>query len=231
MAIKHRIDELYTAHPFYGSRTLTVLREAPFGPINRKRVQRSMREMGIAGIPPGPTLRKRLSAHRVYPYLVRGVSAQRPHHSWGCDITYIRLRHGWRYLVAISDWCSRYVVSWKLDDPLEITVGLAVIAEALQGATPEIWNTDQGSHFTSPQVTRLRTETGIQIRMDGKGRAIDTIFTERFWRSLKYEELYLADYATPREARQGIARYLTCYNVERPHQALEYRRPAELDRE
>jgi putative transposase len=228
VAIKHRIDELYTAHPFYGSRKLTVLLEPAFGPINRKRVQRYMREMGIASITPGPNLSKRLTEHRVYPYLLRGITAQRPNHIWGCDITYIRLRHGWLYLVAIIDWFSRYVISWMLDDTLEIGFVLDAITQARSIATPQIWNTDQGSQFTSPQVTQLLEAAGVQISMDGKGRALDNIFTERLWRSLKYEEVYLADYGAPREARDGIGRYLRFYNTERPHQALDYRRPAEL---
>jgi putative transposase len=228
VAIKHRLDELYTAHPFYGSRKLTVLLAPEFGPINRKRVQRYMREMGIAGIAPGPNLSKRLTEHRVYPYLLRNITAQRPNHIWGCDITYIRLRHGWLYLVAIIDWFSRYVISWMLDDTLEIAFVLDAITQARAIAIPQIWNTDQGSQFTSPQVTQLLEVAGVQISMDGKGRALDNIFTERLWRSLKYEEVYLADYATPREARDGIGRYLTFYNTERPHQALNYGYPAEL---
>lgn len=228
VAIKHRIDELYTAHPFYGSRKLTVLLQEQFGPINRKRVQRYMREMGIAGITPGPNLSKRLSEHRVYPYLLRGVRADAPNHIWGCDITYIRLRYGWLYLVAIIDWYSRFVVSWQLDETLELPFVLAAITQACATATPQIWNTDQGSHFTSPQVTEPLNAAGVQISMDGKGRATDNIFTERLWRSLKYEEVYLADYASPREAREGIARYFTFYNTERPHQALDYRRPLEV---
>lgn len=228
VAIKHRIDELYTAHPFYGSRKLTVLLQDEFGPINRKRVQRYMREMGIAGIAPGPNLSKRLSEHRVYPYLLRGVSANAPNHIWGCDITYIRLKGGWLYLVAIIDWYSRFVVSWQLDETLELPFVLAAISQARATATPSIWNTDQGSHFTSPQVTESLLAAGVQISMDGKGRATDNIFTERLWRSLKYEEVYLADYANPREARDGITRYFTFYNTERPHQALAYRRPSEL---
>ena len=228
MAVKHRIDELYTAHPFYGSGKLTVLLAEEFGPINRKRVQRSMREMGIAGIAPGPNLSKRLGEHRVYPYLLRGVVANAPNHIWGCDITYIRLRGGWLYLVAIIDWYSRFVVSWQLDETLELPFVLAAIVQARSVAMPAIWNTDQGSHFTSPHVTALLKEAGVQVSMDGKGRATDTIFTERLWRSLKYEEVYLADYASPREARQGIARYFSFYNTKRPHQALDYRRPVEV---
>jgi len=228
VAIKHRIDALYTAHPFYGSRKLTVLLEPTFGPINRKRVQRYMREMGIAGIAPGPNLSKRLTEHRVYPYLLRDLTAHHPNHIWGCDITYIRLRHGWLYLVAIIDWFSRYVISWMLDESLGIGFVLAAIGHARARAIPQIWNTDQGSHFTSPQVTQPLEAAGVQISMDGKGRALDNIFTERLWRSLKYEEVYLADYGTPREARHGIADYFTFYNTERPHQALDYRRPADL---
>jgi len=227
VAITHRIDQVSTAHPFYGSRKLAVVLAPEFGAINRKRVQRSMREMGIAGVAPGPNLSQRLTEHRVYPYLLRTISAQYPNHIWGCDITYIRLRHGWLYMVAILDWYSRYVVSWMLDETLELGFVLDAINDARAMATPEIWNTDQGSHFTSPQVTQPLLAAGIQISMDGKGRALDNVFTERFWRSLKYEEVYLADYGTPREARLGIARYITFYNTERPHQALNYDRPVD----
>src|SRR6266540_296805 len=162
VAIKHRIDELYTAHPFYGSRKLTVLLEEHFAPINRKRVQRYMREMGIAGIAPGPNLSKRLTDDRVYPYLLRDITAQHPNHIWGCDITYIRLRHGWLYLVAIIDWFSRYVISWLLDETLEIGFVLEAIGQARAQGIPQIWNTDQGSHFTSPQVTQPLEAAGVQ---------------------------------------------------------------------
>jgi putative transposase len=228
VAIKHRIDELYTAHPFYGSRKLTVLLEPEFAPINRKRVQRSMREMGIAGISPGPNLSKRALDHRIYPYLLRSITAQAPNHIWGCDITYVRLRAGWMYLVAVLDWFSRYVISWALDDTLELPFVLDAIGQALRIATPQIWNTDQGSQFTSPQLTSQLEAAGARISMDGKGRAHDNIFTERLWRSLKYEEVYLADYGSPREARVGIGQYFQFYNTERPHQALDYRRPVDL---
>lgn len=228
VAIKHRIDELYTAHPFYGARKLMPLLSETFGPINRKRVQHYMREMGIAGITPGPNLSKRLTEHRIYPYLLRNVTAGTPNHIWGSDITYVRLRHGWLYLVVILDWYSRYVVSWALDDTLELPFVLDAVGHALATATPQIWNTDQGSQFTSPQLTGLVAASGAQISMDGKGRAFDNIFTERFWRSLKYEEVYLADYGTPREARHGISQYIAFYNTERPHQALAYRRPIQV---
>jgi putative transposase len=228
VALKHRIDELYTTHPFYGSRKLTVVLAEEFGPINRKRVQRYMHEMGIAGIAPGPHLSKRASEHPVYPYLLRHITAQAPNHIWGCDITYIRLRHGWLYRVAILDCYSHYVVSWALDETLELPIVLEAVDAALAVATPQIWNSDQGSHVTSPQYTQRLEAAGVRISMDGKGRALDNIFTERPWRSVKYEEVYLFDYGSPREARQGLARYFPFYTTERPHQALGDRRPAEL---
>lgn len=230
VALKHRIDAIYTAHPFYGSRRLTVLLREEFGPINRKRVQRYMQEMGIAGIAPGPNLSKRASQHQIYPYLLRGVTAMTPDHIWGSDITYVRLRTNWLYLVVILDWYSRYVVSWNLDDTLELPFVLDAVQQALAIATPQIWNTDQGSQYTSPQLTGLLEQAGVRISMDGRGRAFDNIFTERFWRSLKYEEIYLHDYGSPREAQEGIAEYIRLYNHERPHQALGYRRPIQLYR-
>jgi putative transposase len=228
VAIKHRIDELYTAHPFYGSRKIRVLLLPTFGPINRKRVQRYMREMGIAGIHPGPNLSKRNLAHAIYPYLLRHVTASRPNHVWGIDITYVRLRTGWMYLVAVLDWFSRYVVSWALDDTLELPFVLDAVQQALAIATPQIWNSDQGSHFTSPQYTSMLLAAGVQISMDGKGRALDNIFTERLWRNVKQEEVYRHDYGSPREARQQLAIYFPFYNQERPHQALGYRTPAAI---
>jgi putative transposase len=230
VALKHRIDALYTDHPFYGSRKITAVLTREGELINRKRVQRYMREMCIAGIAPGPNLSKRASQHRVYPYLLRGVTASVPNQIWGSDITYIRLRHGWLYLVAILDWYSRYVVSWALDDTLELPFVLDAVGQALRTTTPQIWNTDQGSQFTSPQLTTIIAEAGAQISMDGKGRAFDNIFTERFWRSLKYENVYLSDYGSPREARQGIGQYIQFYNTERPHQALADRCPVEVYR-
>ena len=225
VALKHRIDELYTAHPFYGSRKLTILLAEEGYPINRKRVQRYMREMGIHGVTPGPNLSKRLSEHRVYPYLLRNRSAQRPNEVWGCDITYIRLRHGWLYLVAILDWWSRYVISWQLDETLELGFVLDALAQARAVATPQIWNTDQGSHFTSPHLTQPLLDAGVQISMDGKGRALDNIFTERLWRSVKYEEVYLHAYDSVADAQRHLAAYFTFYNQGRPHRALDGRTP------
>jgi putative transposase len=158
------------------------------------------------------------------------VTAAAANHIWGIDITYIRLVHGWLYLVAILDWYSRYVVSWELDQTLHIGFVLAAARRALDQARPQIWNSDQGSHFTSPQYTAMLLAADVQISMDGRGRALDNIFTERLWRTVKYEEVYLHDYASPREARDGLARYLQFYNHERPHQALSYQTPAEVYR-
>ncbi len=226
VAIKHRIDELFTACPFYGSRKMKVRLEPTFGSIARNTIRRYMHEMGIAAVYPGPQLSRRHPDHRIYPYLLRDVTAAHANHVWGVAITYVRLRGSWLYLVAILDWFSRYVVSWALSDTLEIPFVLEAVEQALLVATPLIWNSDQGSHFTSPQYTHRLEVAGVQISMDGRGRALDNIFTERFWRSLKYEEIYLHDYGSPREARQGITRYMGFYNHERPHQALDYRTPA-----
>jgi putative transposase len=184
--------------------------------------------MGIEGIRPGPNLSKRSSEHRVYPYLLRGARLNYPNHVWGIDITYIRLLKGWMCLVAIIDWYSRYVVSWELDETLETAFVLRAVGKALIQAKPDVFNSDQGSQFTSPEYIKLLAEAGVQISMDGKGRVTDNIFTERFWRSLKYEEVYLNEYTNPREACRGISRYIDFYNHRRPHQALNYRTPAEV---
>lgn len=226
VALKHRIDALYTAYPFYGSRRIAAVLRREGIILNRKAVQRHMREMGIAGIAPGPNTSKRRREHRVYPYLLRHTASAYPNHVWGIDITYIRLRGGWMYLVAVLDWYSRYVVSWQLDQTLELGFVLAAAEQALAQATPVIWNSDQGSHFTSPQYLALLGKENIRISMDGKGRALDNIFTERLWRTVKYEEVYRHDYASPKEARQGLTRYFDFYNQQRPHQALAYRTPA-----
>ncbi len=225
---KRRIDELYTAHPFYGSRKLSVLLNQEQIAISRPTVQRYMREMGIAGISPGPNLSKPGPEHKIYPYLLRGLDITRPNQVWGIDITYIRLLAGWMYLVAVLDWFSRYVVSWALDQTLELDFVLEAVDQALRLAKPEIWNSDQGSHFTSPQYLDRLKDARVLISMDGRGRARDNIFTERLWRSVKYEEVYLNEYAQPRHARAGLSHYLSFYNLERPHQALDYCTPAQV---
>jgi len=225
VAIKHRIDAISTATPFYGSRKIQVWLQPEFGTLARNTVRRSMQEMGIAAIYPGPNLSRRHHDHQIYPYLLRGVTAAEPNHIWGIDITYIRMRQSWMYLVAVLDWYSRYVVSWALDDTLELPFVLEAVETALAVATPRIWNSDQGSHFTSPQYTQRLKVAGVHSSMDGKGRALDTIFTERLWRSITYEEVYLHDYASPRDVRQGLTRYLARYTGQRPHQSLAYQTP------
>ena len=205
-----------------------MLLKDEFGTLARNTVRRYMQEMGIAAIYPGPNLSRRRLDHRVYPYLLRGVRASSPNHVWGIDITYIRLREGWMYLVAVLDWFSRYVVSWVLDDTLEMPFVLQAVEQALVVATPQICNSDQGSHFTSPHYTQRLAAAGVQVSMDGKGRALDNVFTERLWRSVKYEEVYLHDYDGPRQARQGLTRYFGLYNGRRPHQALNYQTPASV---
>ena len=228
VAIKHRIDEIYTRWPFYGSRRIRVVLNQAEIAVSRPTVQRYMREMGISGIAPSPNTSKATPKHPIYPYLLRHVSASYPNHVWGIDITYIRLSGGWMYLVAILDWFSRFVIAWELDQTLELPFVLNAVDRALEQATPAIWNSDQGSHFTSPQYLDRLSSAGVRISMDGRGRAADNIFTERLWRSVKYEEVYLNDYASPRQARLGLAHYFQFYNFERPHQALDYQTPAQV---
>ncbi len=228
ITLKHRIDEIYTAYPFYGYRRIHAQLVSEGHSINRKTVQRYLREMGLEAIYPGPNLSKRDQAHRVYPYLLRSLAITQPLQVFGTDITYIRLKHGWLYLVAIIDWYSRYVVSWELSDTLEIEFVLKAVKAALAKGAPQILNSDQGSHFTSPQYTSLVLEAGVKVSMDGRGRALDNIFTERLWRSVKYECVFLNEFDSPKEARRAIAEYLDFYNHTRLHQALDYRTPAQV---
>jgi putative transposase len=196
--------------------------------VSRPTIQAYMREMGIFGIVPGPHTSQPVPEHQIYPYLLRNVTAKHPNHIWGIDITYIRLAHGWLYLTAMLDWYSRYLLSWTLSQSLEMDFVLTAVDNALLQATPEIWNSDQGSHFTSPRYLERLQNANIKISMDGRGRAQDNIFTERLWRTIKYEEVYLHDYASPKEAYHQLANYIRFYNFERPHQALEYLTPAQL---
>ena len=228
VAIKHRIDELYTEYPFYGSRRIAAAMRREGTLINRKAVQRHMREMGIAAIYPGPNTSKRRLEHQVYPYLLRGLTISCPDHVWGVDITYVRMQATWMYLVAVLDWYSRYVVAWELDQTLGLGFVLEAMGRALSEARPAICNSDQGSHFTSPQFVRLLEDANVRVSMDGRGRALDNVFVERLWRSVKYEEVYIRGYENPRGARQSLGRYLEYYNHERPHQALGYRTPYEV---
>lgn len=228
IAIKHRMDALFTHDPCLGARRLAFLLEKEGHTIDRKTVRAYMLEMRLEAIYPKPNLSKPAPEHKIYPYLLRGVPSRYPNHIWGVDITYIRLLGGWMYLVAILDWYSRYIVSWELDQTLEIEFVLDCLDQALSKATPTISNSDQGSHFTSPQFVDRLLAKEVAVSMDGRGRALDNIFTERLWRTVKYEEVYLHAYESPREARQSLTRYLTYYNEGRPHQSLEYRTPAEV---
>jgi putative transposase len=229
LAIKRRIDEIYTEHPYYGSRKITQQLWPEFG-VARPTVQHYMREMVIFALVPGPHTSKPAPERQKFPYLLRNVTAEHPNHIWGIDITYVRLAHGWLYLTAVLDWYSRYIVSWALSQTLALNFVLAAVDNALLQATPKIWNSDQGSHFTSPQYIQRLQNAAVQISMDGRGRARDNIFTERLWRTIKYEEVYLHEYANPKEAHRQLASYIYFYNFERPHQALDYQTPAQLYR-
>ena len=228
VALKHRIDEIYTAHPYYGSRRITAQLRREGRLVNRKAVMRQMHEMGLTAVYPGPNLSKRAHQAALYPYLLANIAAGYPNHIWGLDITYIRLRQGWLYLVAILDWYSRYVLSWELDQTMQVAFVLEALQRALAQARPLICNSDQGSQFTSMPYLDLLKAHDVRISMDGRGRALDNIFTERLWRTIKYEEVYLKDYASPREAREELRAYLRFYNERRLHQALGYCTPAEV---
>ncbi len=226
--LQRRIDEIYTACPFYGVRKIAAQLRADGLLVNHKAVAGHLQTMGLRAIYPGPNLSQRARQHSVYPYLLRGLKIERPNQVWGVDLTYIRLRGGWMYLFAVLDWFSRFVVSWALDLTLELGFVLKAMRDALAVATPVICNSDQGSPSTSPQYIQLFQDTPVQISMDGRG-ALDNLFTERLWRTVKYEEVYLKDYASPREARTGLTAYLDFYNYRRLHQALDYQTPAQIN--
>ena len=221
------IDEQYTRRPFYGSRKMVSFLETQGHWVNRKRVQRLMRIMGLAGMAPGPNTSRPHPQHKVYPYLLRGVVVARPNQVWSTDITYIRLAHGFAYLVAVIDWYSRRVLSWRISNTMDTTFCVDCLEEALQRyGDPEIFNTDQGSQFTSESFTGVLKARGIAISMDGRGRALDNIFVERLWRSVKYEDVYLKGYSNTMELMIGLTEYFVFYNGERPHQSLGNRTPA-----
>ena len=228
LELMRRLDEEYTAHPFYGSRRMTaVLRRSGYT-VNRKRVMRLMQQMGLAAIYPKPVLSRADPDHRVYPYLLRGVPVTGPDHVWSTDITYIRLSRGFVYLAAILDWYSRKVLAWRLSNTLETRFCLDCLDDALRVGQPLIFNSDQGVQFTSTAFTGRLAQVGIRISMDGRGRAHDNIFVERLWRSVKYEEVYPNGYDTLDDTYHGLHRYFEFYNHQRPHQALDYRTPAEV---
>lgn len=215
------IDEEFTRHPFYGSRKMVVFLKVAGYPVNRKRVQRLMRQIGLAAIAPGPNTSRPHPEHKIYPYLLRGVPVVRPNQVWSTDITYLRLPRGFAYLVAIIDWYSRRVLSWRISNSMEAVFCVDCLEDALRHhGTPEIFNSDQGSQFTSTAFTEVLKREGVVISMDGRGRAFDNIFVERLWRSVKHEDVYLKGYATMGELMVGLTEYFVFYNGERPHQSL-----------
>jgi putative transposase len=231
-ALMRRIDELFTAWPFLGSRRMAAMLRAEGSSVNRKRVQRLMRKMGIAALGPKPRTTKPAQGHKIYPYLLRNVTIERANHVWAADITYIPIGRGFLYLVAIIDWASRAVLAWRLSNTMDVSFCLAALEEAFaEFGKPEIFNTDQGSQFTSAAFTGALAAQGVAISMDGRGRWMDNVFIERLWRSLKHEDVYIKGYADGLEARLGIAAWMEFYNDRRLHQALGYRAPMALWRE
>jgi len=223
----HRMDEIYTQYPFFGSRRMTQWLRREGHAVGRGRIQRLMRQMGLEAIYPRRNLSHRHRQDPIFPYLLRGLIVERPDQVWCSDITYLRLLGGFLFLSVVLDWFSRYVLSWQLSNTLESRFCVLALEEALKRTQPQIFNTDQGSQYTSSEFTSVLRQAGVRISMDGRGRYLDNIFVERFWRSLKYEDIYLREYSTPMEASEGIARYVDFYNNLRPHQALDYRTPAE----
>ena len=228
LALMKQIDQQYLSTPFYGSRRMRVWLGRQGYSVNRKRVRRLMRTMGLTAIYRRPRTSQPAPGHKVYPYLLGSMEIARPNQVWAADITYIPMARGFLYLVAIMDWYSRYVVAWNLSNTLEADFCLEALEEALSKGMPEVFNTDQGSQFTSEAFTGLLEQHGVKISMDGKGRYTDNIFVERLWRTVKYEEVYLKAYSSGREAKDGLEAYFHFYNTERPHQALGYRTPAEV---
>jgi putative transposase len=225
LELMRRIDAEYTRHPFYGSRRLAEV----LG-VNRKRMQRLLRRMGLEAVGPKRRTTRPCPGHTIYPYLLRNVAILRPDQVWSSDITYIPLRHGFLYLTAVMDWFSRYVLSWRLSNTLEGSFCLEALEEALSHSQPEVFNSDQGSQFTAASFTERLRRQGVAISMDGRGRALDNVFIERLWRSVKHEEVYLKDYADGWEAEASLSGYIRFYCEERIHQSLGYRTPAAIYR-
>jgi len=226
LGLMRRIDELFTTWPFLGSRRMAALLRAEGHGINRKQMQRLMRKMGIAALGPKPRTTKPAPGHKIFPYLLRGTTIERPNQVWAADITYVPIGRGFLYLVAVIDWASRAVLSWRLSNTMEAAFCVAAQEDALaRYGRPEIFNTDQGSQFTSAAFTGTLMAARVRVSMDGRGRWMDNVFIERLWRSLKYEDIYLKGYADGHEARAGIAAWIAFYNTQRPHQALGNRAP------
>ena len=225
LTLMRLLDEQYTRTPFFGVLKMTDALMKQGYPVNPKRVRRLLRQMGLEAIYPKPNLSKPAPGHRIYPYLLRHVAITRPNQVWSTDITYIRLRAGFIYLVAVMDWFSRYVLSWEISTSLDADFCCSALASALRHGCPEIFNTDQGAQFTSDAFTGRLEAENILISMDGRGRALDNVFVERLWRTVKYEDVYLKDYSDPPDAVRNLALYFRFYNGQRPHQALNYQTP------
>jgi putative transposase len=228
LALMHAIDRIYTKWPAFGYRRITAKLQEEGYQVNRKRVRRLMRKMGISAIYPGPNLSKRNKMHHTYPYLLRNFKIERPNQVWGVDVTYIPMKNGWMYLFAVIDWYSRCIVAWELSNTFDTAFIIRCLMRAFSKAKPEIINSDQGSQFTSNKYIDLLKANNIRISMDGRGRATDNARTERFFRSLKYEKLYLIEYCIVEEVKSAISLFVDEYNNERPHQAIGYRHPADV---
>lgn len=228
LKIMNEIDMMYTKYPFYGSRKITVELRKKGYQVNIKRVKRLMKKMGIRAIYPEPNTSCPNKSHHIYPYLLKGVTICYPNHVWSTDITYLRLKKGFLYLVAIIDWYSRYVLSWELSNTIDTFFCVSALEEALGITKPDIFNTDQGAQFTSNKFLRILLDQDIKISMDSKGRALDNIFVERLWRTVKYEDIYLKNYETVHETYHGLKEYFYFYNHSRPHQSLGYKTPSEI---
>jgi putative transposase len=224
------IDEQYLKTPFYGSRRMTAVLERAGESVNRKRVQRLMRLMGLEGLFPGRRTSLAEPGAKAYPYLLRDRTLTRIDEVWSSDITYVPMRHGFMYLTAVIDWYSRYVLSWRLSNTMDVGFCLEALDEALSRGKPEIFNTDQGSQFTSREYTGRLEGAGVAVSRDGRGRALDNVFVERLWRSVKYEDIYLKDYDQMIELETGLTAYFRFYDEDRPHQSLDYRTPGEVYR-
>jgi len=222
------IDKQYLKTPFYGYRKMTQCLIRQGKAVNEKRIRRLMRIMGLQGAVPGPHTSKPHPQHKIYPYLLRGMKFEQPNLVWSTDFTYIPMQCGFMYLAAVIDWHSRYVISWELSNTMDYIFCLKALTDALECGEPVIFNTDQGSQYTSPQFTRPLLDKQILISMDGRGRALDNVFIERLWRSVKYEDIYLKDYSSVIELYNGLDEYFKFYNHERPHQALDGATPAEI---
>jgi len=231
LRLMRRIDEQYTARPFYGSRRMTRWLIERGEEVNRKRVQRLMRAMGLEAIYPKPRLSAAGKGHKVYPYLLRGVTIERADQVWSTDITYVPMTTGFMYLAAVIDWFSRYVIAWRLSNTLDGAFCTEMLEEALRSGKPEVFNTDQGVQFTAAAWTGRLESAGVAVSMDGRGRCLDNVFVERLWRTVKYEDIYLWGYEAVPQLQQGLGRYFPYYNEDRFHQSLDYRTPASVYRQ